>query len=303
MHVSIIVVHYNNSDDTDECLKSLTKLQSNNFDFTVYVVDNASQERYVLPVKLPKKKFKLITSTSNLGFTGGNNLGIYTAIEEQNSEYILLLNNDTVVSPHFLEALLKSAEQNADIGILSPKIYFAKNYEYHKVYGQKDLGSIIWYAGGSIDWRNLLVFHRGVDEIDRGQFDDQETSDFATGCCMLIKREVLEKIGYLDKKYFLYLEDTDLSLRAKHVGYQLRFVPDSVIWHKNAGSTGGSGSKLQQYYQLRNLLLFVVRYGSFRSIITVFRFAIEKLIFGTYSERVAVAHAVLQQYGKQPLIA
>ena len=302
-HISIIIVHYNSDEITEECLKSLADIKSKGFSYNIVVVDNASREPFVLPKAISNKKFEVLRSESNLGFTGGNNLGIYTAIEKYNSDFILLLNNDTVVDSSFLFHLHDHLQNNDDAGLVCPKIYFYPRSEYHlSSYKREDLGKVIWYGGGSIDWQHLVAFHRGVDEIDRGQFDTQKTSDFATGCCVLIRREVLEKTGTLDKKYFLYLEDVDLSLKAIKRGYEIHFCPKSVVWHKNAGSSGGSGSYVHQYYQTRNRLLLAFRYGSARVHAIALKLALYYLRTGNEWERRAVKDLFSGRLGKQPLL-
>lgn len=295
-------MNYNSSADTLDCLKSVEALRHTNCRISVVVVDNGSLQPFVIPKSLSPKKYVLIRSQANLGFTGGNNLGIHTAIERFNSDYVLLLNNDTSVSPRLIDVLLNELESHPEMGMIAPKILFAKNREYHNSYSKAEKGSIIWYAGGSLDWKHLVAFHRGVDEIDRNQFKNQHESDFATGCCVLIKREVLEKIGFLDKRYFLYLEDVDLSLRARYEGYAIGYIDEPLVWHKNAGSSDGAGSKIHSYYQTRNRLLFFFLHGSLKIKIKVFLLAIRTLMTGTAIERKAVVHFLLVQFGKQPLV-
>lgn len=302
-HISIVIVNYNGDKDTNECLESLAKINTTNFKYDVVVVDNGSSVPYKLPKKLMADNIHVLRSESNLGFTGGNNMGIYQAIEMFNSDYVLLLNNDTLVDENFLRELLVCANKNKEAGLLVSKIYFAKGNEFHKKsYPKSHLGKILWYAGGAIDWQNLITFHRGVDEYDYGQFEDVTESDFATGCSLLIKREVLEKIGLLDKRFFLYLEDVDYSVRAKKAGYKVLFCPDSIIWHKNAGSSGGSGSRVQDYYMTRNLFLFVMKHGGLKQLFIALRLALRYLSFGRPQQRQAVLHAFTNQYGKQTII-
>jgi len=121
---------------------------------------------------------------------------------------------------------------------------------------------VIWYAGGIIDWDNILAKHRGIDEVDRGQYEETSETPFATGCCMLIRKEVVEKIGLLDEKYFLYFEDVDYSLRAKKAGFKIVYFPKAHLWHKNAASSGKPGSATHVYYQTRNRLYFGFKYAS-----------------------------------------
>lgn len=299
--VVIIVVHYNAEKDTLECLDSLRDISHVGFSFKVLVVDNASKQPLQLPKRFPDE-FEVIRSEANLGFTGGNNLGIWYAKEHIQPEYICLLNNDTTVEPTFLEKLYTYLQDHVEVGMVSPKIYFSKNREFHNSYSSQEKGQVLWFAGGVVDWANLDAFHVGVDEIDRGQFDQISDTDFNTGCCVLMPSSVLERVGTLDKKYFLYLEDVDLSLRVAKAGYQLKYVPSSVIWHKNAGSTGGSGSEVHQYYQSRNRLLFSLKHGSIRVRLRALKQAVQFLIVGSKFQQRAVVDLVLQRFGKQPIL-
>lgn len=282
--VSIIIVNYNSAQMTHDCLGSLEKITADNIEISVVVVDNGSSSPFSFKTK--QDNWHLLRSEENTGFTGGNNQGIGYAFEHFDPEYILLLNNDTVVDPSFLQTLVQFAHHHESVGAVCPKIYFEKGYEFHKhSYTSDELGKVIWFAGGSIDWHNVYGFHRGVDEVDRGQFDlpviNRNTSqmpyygyhqmDFASGCCVLIPSNVLKEIGLFDQSYFLYWEDTDLSMRMRKAGYILYFCPDSVIWHKNAGSSGGSGSTLQQKYQKKNRVKFALKYAPFRSKLAVIK--------------------------------
>src|SRR5260221_548573 len=222
--VAIILVNYNSEKETRECLQSLRKIHKKDLQISTIIVDNGSKDPLDLPEKEQLAKTFVLRSDTNLGFTSGNNLGIRYALEHGNPDYFLLLNNDTTVDPDFLEELIRCSQKNPEAGMITPKIYFSEGREYHdESYTAQERGKIFWYAGGTVDWRNLDAFHRGVDELDRGQFDTQHQSDFATGCCVLIPRAVLEKIGVLDKKYFLYLEDVDWSMRAREAGYTILF--------------------------------------------------------------------------------
>ena len=261
-HISIIIVNYNTPDETKDCLRSLKDLESWGFDYQIIVVDNGSKESIKFNKTFLKNnpKVELITSASNLGFTGGNNLGIKHALDTYDSDYFLLLNSDTVVEKDFLKELYLLARSDSKIGLITSKIYFHKGYEFHHdSYQKQDLGKVIWYAGGQIDWLNLNSFHRGVDEVDRGQFEQAEETEFCTGCSMLISREVIERVGLLDDRFFLYSEDVDYSLRVKKAGLKLFYCPQSVVYHKTSSSTGGSGSNLQVYYQTRNRLLLTFK--------------------------------------------
>ncbi len=316
LHVSIIIVHYSGEADTIECLQSLKKVKHPHFSISIVVVDNGSKDTLQLPDKLQSSNVTVLRSDTNLGFTDGNNLGIKHAIENFGPDYLLLLNNDTTVDPQFLNQLVKCAEQNSDVGMVSPLIYFSPGREFHKgSYPVDEQGNVIWYAGGSIDWDNLDCFHRGVDEVDRGQFLQQTESEFATGCCVLIPRKVTESIGTLDARYFLYLEDVDWSVRIRNAGYKLLFCPEAHVWHKNAGSSGGAGSGLHQYYQTRNRLFFFTKYASLRQVhsafgdgleyihylLVIWKFAIMKLITGVAPEQKGALDWVMGKMGKETM--
>lgn len=267
LKISIVVLNYKGLEETLECLESLRRCNRWNYNIEIIVVENGSDDGSTEALS-KIKDIQLVANNKNLGFSGGMNSGIKYALK-RNADYIIILNNDTIVDKNLIVNLAKLA-QNADI--VAPKIYFAPGYEFHKKrYKKQDLGKVIWYAGGSIDWENILGVHRGVDEIDKGQFTKSQEIDFATGACMLIKKEVFTKIGFLDDKYFLYLEDMDFCVRAKKAGFKIKFCPSAILWHKNAVSSGGSGSKLQDYYITRNRLLFAAKYATFRTKIAVLR--------------------------------
>ena len=182
---------------------------------------------------------------------------------EGGADAVLILNNDTIVEPQLIMNLVAALNQG---DLISPKIYFAAGCEFHKSrYSQKEVGRVIWSAGGEIDWANIMGKHWGVDQVDRGQFTKRKLITFATGACMMVKRSVFKKIGYFDEKYFLYLEDMDFCVRAKNAGFKIIFEPKAVVWHKNASSSGGSGSPLQDYFITRNRLLFAFKFARIKT--------------------------------------
>jgi GT2 family glycosyltransferase len=300
--IATIIVHYNTEVDTKETLDSLSLIETEGIEHQVFLVDNASRE----PLALSKnrKGVNLIRSDTNLGFTGGNNLGFAAASKTFNPDYFLLLNSDTTVKPDFLLRLYERIKVNPDLGLVSPKIYFYPHCEFHRNdYKKSELGKVLWYAGGVIDWRNLQAFHAGVDELDRGQFDSGNAPmDYATGCCFLVRREVLATTGVFDDQYFLYLEDVDLSYRIKRAGFRLEMEPQAVIWHKNGGSTQGSGSDLQTYYQTRNRLLFFMTYGKWQVQQRVWRLAWRLWRHGSRVEKLAAKDFFTRTFGKRVAI-
>jgi len=316
--VAIIVIHFNTDQETKDCLDSLSRVKHKGITLSTYVIDNGSKNPLHLSDVILGKTTKLIRSDANLGFTSGNNLGISVALRESEPDYILLLNNDTTVKPDFLEKLVSTAQAEPKLGMAVPKIYFYPGKEFHNTaYKTAELGNVIWFAGGSIDWSNLDAFHRGVDEVDHGQFDQTTDTEFVTGCCLLIPRTVLERVGALDPKYFLYLEDVDWSMRVKQAGYELHFVSDAVVWHKNAGSSGGVGSPTHRYYQTRNRLFFFLRYAQYHFLLSaysntagqtrkliwfylrVLKLAGQKILFGDSKVRRGAVDWLLGHMGKQ----
>lgn len=284
--VAIILVNWNGETDTIACLTSISKLLTSHFSLFTIVVDNGSTDDSVPAIRKKFPRVEVIEAGKNLGFTGGNNLGIKRALEA-GADFVWLLNNDTVVDKHAL-AVLVDVFGDKRVGVAGSKIYFTAGREYHKDrYAKKDLGRVLWYAGGVIDWNNMYASHRGVDEVDEGQYDITEETQFVTGCSMMIRREVFHKIGSLDEKFFAYLEDVDFCLRAKHAGYKLLYVPRSIVWHKNAGSSG-VGSDTHQYYMTRNRLIVGFRYAPSRTKLALVREAVRFIIRGPAIRRKAV---------------
>lgn len=297
--VFVILINYKGDKDTIDCLESLRKTKKADFLLHVLLVDNFPPQ----PIEIDENKYKdidlrVIYSSKNLGFTGGNNLGIQRALSER-ADYVLILNNDTFVDQNLLSELVKTAESNSKIGMVVPKIYFAKGFEFHKNrYSEEDLGRVIWYAGGIIDWKNVFAIHRGVDEVDRGQFNSEEETESASGNCFLIKSETLKSTGAFDDKYFLYYEDADLSQRVKKAGFKIVYNPKAMLWHKNARSTGGSGSPLQDYYITRNRLLFGMKFAPARAKFSLFREAIKILLAGRVWQKRGALDFFIGKMGK-----
>lgn len=300
--LTTIIVHFNTPEETTTCLESLVKTKANDFEHRIIVVDNGSKEVYEIPKHLEKYAIELLRSEANLGFSGGNNVGIKYAMENYDTSYVVLLNSDTTIDPNALSVLVTEAKRKPEAGLLNPKIYFTKGMEFHaNSYTKNERGSVIWFAGGSIDWKDVASFHRGVDEVDRGQFDQITETDFATGCCVLIKREVLETVGLLSEDLFLYWEDVEYSLRVKESGFKLYYVSDAVVWHDNAGSSDGAGSEVSVYYQTRNRLYLALTHGGIVAKKAAARLT-AKYLQGTSIEKKAALDATTRQMGKQPIV-
>jgi GT2 family glycosyltransferase len=265
MHTVIIsILHFNNDKDTFNCLNSLLDLNLSGINLKTYVLDNGSKQALELPThKYDTLSLTVIRNPENSGFTGGHNL-VFGKVEDMDFDYFMILNNDTIVEKNLLKELVVTI-QKEEVGAVVPKIYFTRGHEYHKDrYSENDLGKVFWYAGGYMDWDNVASKHRGVDEVDHGQFCEEEEIGFATGACLLMRKKLIKKIGLFDEKYFLYYEDADLTQRIQKSGYKIFYNPKAILWHNNAGSSS-SGSALHDYYLTRNRLLFGMTYAPLKT--------------------------------------
>ena len=281
--VSIVILTTNALAMTKEQLLDVARLDTKGIKAECLVVDNGSKDGTEEEIKkygLPNMDYKFIQSGSNLGFAGGNNVGIKDAVK-RGFDYVILMNNDLILPKDLVTKMIGFMEQNTEVGLSSPKMYFAPGYEFHKDrYKESELGKVFWYAGGVVDWGNVYSSHRGVDEVDHGQYDVTVKTDFANGACMVIRSEVFKKIGYLDDSFFLYWEDADFSQRAIRAGYKVKYFPKTCIWHKVSASTGGSGSPSNDYFLIRNRLYFAMRYADFRAKFAVLRDTAKLLFTG-----------------------
>ncbi len=295
--ISIVIVNWNGKNDTLACLSSLKKLKQDNFSVSIIVVDNGSTDNSVQSIKDLFLEVQMLANSKNLGFSEGNNKGIRIALQD-GADFIWILNNDTEVDPSALSHLYTVCKKER-VGIAGSKIYFSPGREFHtERYGRGDRGKVIWYAGGLIDWDNMYGSHRGVDEVDQGQFDTNEETPFVTGCSMLVKREVFEAIGLFDDKLFAYLEDLDFCLRAEKAGYQLLYASRSIVWHKNAGSSG-VGSDIHGYYMTRNRLLVGMRYAPLRTKVALLKEGFGFILNGPPILRKAILDGLSHRLGKQ----
>ena len=298
--LSIVILNWNGLKDTLQVLKDLSKVKTVGFKGEVVVVDNGSTDgsQDKLPkYKLPNMSCRFIETGANLGFAGGNNVGMKDAAR-RGADYVLLLNNDVILPKDIFTKLIKVAEGDRRIGLLSPKMYFAKGYEFHKGrYKKSEPGKVFWYAGGTIDRDNIYTSHRGVDEVDRGQYDKQEETDVANGACVLIRKKVVKDIGYLREKYFMYWEDADFSERAKRAGWKVVYTPATHLWHKVAQSSG-IGSNLNDYFLTRNRLDFGMRYAKAWTKLALIKESAYLLLKGREWQKIGTRDYYLGIFGK-----
>jgi GT2 family glycosyltransferase len=245
--VVIVVLNWNGKHTTVECLESLLEVGYSNYE--ILLVDNGSTDGSQECFRARYPEITLLDNRVNLGFAGGNNVGIRWAIDRR-ADYILLLNNDTVAHERFLAELVRVAERDSQIGFVGPKIC------YYDCHGRRD---VIAFAGGRINLWIGKALNIGDREKDRAQYDDIKEVDYVQGACLLVKSEVVQRIGLLDATLFAYWEETDWCVRGYRAGYKSVFVPKAKIWHKVAASSGGVR---RRYYLTRNLFWFMKKHAT-----------------------------------------
>jgi GT2 family glycosyltransferase len=239
--VYIIILNWNGYKETIDCLESLKKINYSNY--KIVIVDNGSTDDSVNIIEKKHPEIHLIINKKNLGYCEGNNIGMNYAFKYK-PDYILLLNNDVVVSPNFLEELVNVSECDKKIGLVGPKIYF------------ESMPDILWFAGGKMDYSTGKAEHIGYLEKDKKQYDDILDTEYVTGCSVLIRTSIIKKLGGLDNSYFIYYEDIDLDFRLKKAGYKTLYAPKSMIWHKVSSASGGEENAFKDYYMSRNPFFF-----------------------------------------------
>ncbi len=232
--VYVVIVNYCNYDVTLNCIESVCKSDYPNY--RVVIVDNGSPSKNVSFVNTISEKCEYIRSEENRGFSAGSNIGIQHAMNND-AEYVMLLNNDTIISSKMISILVDNANSET---ITVPKIYYKKSDD------------IIWYAGGEIDYHKADSIHIGINSRNVG-FDEKKKCSFFSGCCALIPSNIIRIVGPLPEEYFLYYEDFDYSIAVKKRGYSIVYCPEAVMWH-DVGKSTGPESVISIYYQTRNRL-------------------------------------------------
>ena len=269
--LSVITVNYNGFKDTCELIDSIPF----NDDMEVIVVDNASQLDEASAIQQKYPHIKVIRSDKNLGFAGGNNLGIRAA----HGKFLFLVNNDTIFKEFNVKSLINCLESSPKIGIVCPKIRFAWD------------NNPIQYAGytslSKITIRNRAI---GFNEEDHGQYETPRPTPYAHGAAMMLKREVIDKVGLMPECYFLYYEEIDWSMMITRAGYEIWYEPACTIYHKESQTTG-QNSPLRTYYITRNRLLLVKR--NWKGLIKYLSFI---YLIGIVATRDIIKHAVKGQW-------
>lgn len=252
MKIGVVTVTYNSGRVIDPFLTSL--VSQTHLDFTAYIVDNASSDHTCEHIAAYEdSRIQLVANTDNLGIAEANNQGIRKALYD-GCELVLLINNDTEFEPSLFQKLLRGVKTYS-CDMIAPKIL-----SYHD--------GTIWSAGGGIDPRRAYSgFHYGYGEADHGQFDIPRLVDHAPACCLLIRKEVFERVGVMDSRYFAYVEDTDFCYRAKRAGVTLMYLPSASVLHKAHSLTGGLSSDFMMRYTTRNRVYFMLKhFGPWRGL-------------------------------------
>jgi GT2 family glycosyltransferase len=222
--VAIVVLNWNGADDTIACLHSLeTELSPS---IRVLVVDNGSTDGSVERIRDIFPETELLTLPQNIGYAGGNNAGFRRVVERQ-AEFVIFLNNDTIVERGFALPLIQTLQSSASAGIAVPKIL------YH------DKPGMLWYAGGVVKLSTGDIRHVGLRKEDAPEFNCAGVTGYATGCCFAMRCRDFERLGGFDERFGMYGEDVDLSLRVRRLGMSVRYEPASVVWHKVSASFAG----------------------------------------------------------------
>jgi GT2 family glycosyltransferase len=244
--VGIVILNWNNARDTLHCLESLEKLAYPNY--VALVVDNGSQDDSAQKIRKAFPQVEVLETGANLGYTGGNNAGIRKLLQ-QKVDWILLLNNDAWLAADALDEMVRLGENDAAIGIIGPQVYHAEP------------PNMIQSAGGLVD-RTWKSTHRGMNQIDQGQFFQPEEVDWVSGCALLARMVMIEQIGLLDERFFMYDEELEWCLRAKKYGWKVEHTPKAHVWHSGV-SLDYQPKPYITYYMTRNhfLLLRLQRAG------------------------------------------
>lgn len=242
--IATIVINWNLKSLTTRCLESLEK---SSMRVRTIVVDNGSRDGSVTHLRKRFPDIELISSATNIGFGSACNLAIQQALQDPGCDFVFLLNNDAILHPRAVSMLYQAAESYPRAGIFGPKIYYS---------GQRDQ---IWYAGSQQRSGVLAAKVPGRGKIDRGQFDECRQVDYVFGASMFIRRQVFERIGLFDERYFLYLEDLDFCLRARQAGFQLLYTPQACVWHVGSASTA-QNLAMRRFHHVRSTLLFLSKH-------------------------------------------
>ena len=282
--IGVLIVTWNRREDVLECIDSV--LRSSYPRLAVYVVDNASTDGSSQAIAERYQDVRLIRSEENLGFAGGNNLGLAETLDD-GMEAVFLVNDDAVLAKDTVSKLIDGGFADPAVGVLAPKVLI------HAEPG------VIWSAGGRIDSNGISV-QRHYGEADNGQADEPAEIDYAVGCAMLVKADIIRKVGVMDPRYFMYYEEVDWCRRIRQAGYRILYVPGSRVLHKV--TLKGGGNNRAAYYFARNRLLYLNSGGvpqskiSWIALSDILRSAAAHAVKGRSDESRMMIRAVVDYY-------
>ncbi len=249
---AVVLINWNSFEYTSQCIESLMNCDQTQFD--IIVVDNGSEDGSGKKLKDNFPQINLVQSDSNIGFAGGNNLGMAQAIDSKYT-YIMMLNNDTFVEPNLIDVLANYMDHNPEVGIIQPKIFF--NHDR----------TLLWNGGSYFNPIISLAHTKGYFKKDSKEYNSIKEVDWVTGCAFFTRSDILKKSGGFNEKFFIYFEDVDLSFRIKKLGYKLIYHPGGIVYHIE-GMSNKSKTKDKEGYQKpivhylnqRNRIWFIKKY-------------------------------------------
>ena len=269
--VGVVLLNWNGVELTIACIESL--LCGLLIPDHIVVVDNASTDGSADMIEAKFQQVQIIRNAENLGFAGGNNIGIQQLIK-QNVDYIWVLNNDTEIDKKCLDELVKFMAGEPGVSGCCGKILYDNPHDK------------IWYAGATLNKYTLKSKHRGELEIDKGQYNDPDATPFITGCCMFVRKLAWKCVGGFDEQFFAYSEDLDWCLRAGNLGLKLRYVPRAIIYHKVSATfkktttqkSGGTSSPFAIYLVSRNRMFLIRKHAK-----NGFQFLVSTILYFTWN--------------------
>ena len=244
-HIKILILNWNGKHLLKPCLGSVTSIDYPNY--SVMVIDNGSVDDSVKMVNDNFPEVDILELKKNYGFAGGYNR-CFTQLKDNNSEFVLLLNNDTEVDSNILSSFIQAKDKYGEINLYGGKIFYQKNPR------------IIWYAGGNVNLKYFKISHRGIRQTDSAEYSKPMQTDYITGCCLFTSMEIIKQLNGFDERFNMYGEDVDLCLRANKVGINCYFIPEAKLWHYVSASIGGNWSPRKLIRKFSSLIKLYLKH-------------------------------------------
>lgn len=241
--IHVMILNWNGSKYLSEAVQSIKNNSYSNFKITV--IDNNSNDDSLLKIK--NENINIISHLHNYKYAKGYNKAIFE-LENDDSDYYLLLNNDTISDKYLLDSFAKAISKYGDNYIMGAKILYTKNKNK------------IWYAGGKFGFLNLFVSHNGIRKTDNSIYDNDCLTDYITGCCLLISKKNINQLKGFDESFNMYGEDVDLSIRAQNIGIKCYYISQAKLWHHVSASYGGNYNLSKNISKITSLLKLIIKY-------------------------------------------